>query len=110
MLVEKIRVSNEALSALPKVKVGYCKMYSCEYPIKSPEFKNLKGVIQWYCDLEDKEKLMFKKLGGFVVSELKVALIDTLYNGEVFNRGDVMSEEDVCKFDYRKGIWMNLKN
>lgn len=110
MLVEKIRVSNEVLQTLPKVKVGYCKMYSCEYPIKSPECKDIKGVIQWYCELGEKEKLMFKKSDGFIVSELNVALMDVEVSGEVYHRGDVIKETDACKFDYRKGIWVNLRN
>lgn len=108
MYVEKIRVSNEALLALPKVKVGYCKMYSCEYPVKSPEFKSSNEVIRWYCGLGEKEKLAFKKSGGFVVSELSVALMDTLFDGEVFNRGDVMAERDCVKFDFRSGRWVGV--
>lgn len=110
MLIEKTRVSNEALQALPKVKVGNVSLFTCEFPVKSPEFKNPKDVIRWYCELEQKEKMQFKKLGGFVVSELNVALNDVLVGKDVYHRGEVISEMDVMKFDFANGRWVNLKN
>lgn len=109
MFIEVTKVSNEALQTLPKAN-GFVSLYSCEYPVKSPEFKNVKDVIRWYCELDQREKLQFKKLGGFIVSELQVALSDTLRGGDVYHRGDVMSECDCMKFDFQSGRWMKVGN
>ena len=110
MYGEHIRVSNEALQALPKVKMGDCKLYTCEFPVKSPEFKSPKEVIRWFCELGEKDKLAIKKLNGFIISELSVALNDRLVGNEVYHRGEIFREEDWGKFDFQSGKWVGCRN
>lgn len=109
-LVETRRVSEVVVATLPKVKAGYTKVYTCDWPIQSPEYTKAKDVIGWYAGLSEKEKLVFKKSGGFVISELSVALMDTIVDGETFFRGEVFAEKDVMKYDYMRGKWMNLED
>mgnify|MGYP007069475317 CR=1 FL=1 len=100
------RIAEDSVRKLPRVKQGYVLMYSCMFPIESPEFKRPQDVMAWYAGLEQKQKLEFKKAGGFIISQLSVACNDCVVGGESFRRGDVIEEVDSFKFDFKLAKWI----
>ena len=99
-------VGKGLVARLPKETAGtYAYAYQCCFPIESPEFRKPQEVMAWYAGLDQKEKLEFKKVNGFVISQLKVALKDTVVGEEVYIRGEVIEEEDCFRFNFKEAKW-----
>lgn len=104
------RVSSKVEATLPKKIKGHVSLFVATYPFNCTPKKSIEEIIIWFAKLDYKKKLQLKKVGCLVVSEIQVALSDTVRGTTTFVRGDIMQEMDAYKWNFNTQRWSKIEH